>query len=137
MLGEHLTAVKTRLQAHTLLTDKVDDVIRIRDTGAHVRDNYVVLAVTLPAYVHGRLTAVTGPAGDLALEVRTRIVATSINGLILLVDAVNEQLQGHVLVVPGRTLVALNRDELEDPAWDRAARLYSCDAWYTATSSRA
>lgn len=143
MLGPHHAAAKARLEAHTLLTGAVDDVARLTIGDEAVRENYVVLTVTIPEYEDnnprsqgGRLTAEQSPAGDADLMIRVRVVAVDLDGVYLLMDAVSEQFLGPRLQVEGRSVTALTR-ELDDPVFDRVARLVYMDGYFEATTSRA
>lgn len=134
MLGAHHTAVKARLQANPALSEMISDVVRRKENGEYVQENYVVLAVNIPGY-EPRLANVQDALGDADLEVYTRVVAGDVDGLNDLTDAVSTQLQGHALIVAGRAVTQLNRTELELPAYDKATDLFHRDAWFEATTS--
>lgn len=138
MLRAHHIAARQRLEAHPLLAGTISDAVRTdQGPGASpVRDNYVVLNTTLPLFAGARLAGAQALTADQLVELYVRVVAVDLTGLQLLMDAVNEQLLGHRLVVAGRALTPLERTEFDQPDYDFDARVHFQDAVFEATSSR-
>lgn len=136
MLALHRNAAKTRLEAHPLLAGAVDDVVRTTFDDVVVRDNYVIMSVTIPGFEGDRLTEEQSPTSDAIVTIKVRVVAVDMDGLLQWMDAVSAQLLGPRLEVAGRNVGALTR-ELDEPVFDRVARLVYMDAYFEATTSRA
>lgn len=137
MLAAHHAAARARLDAHTLLAGKVDDVVRLTPGDEPVMENFVAIGTTLYGVRGERLTGEQSPDGDYGIGVAATVVAVDAAGAYLLMDAVSEQLIGHRLTVPGRALTSFEREELGEPQWDPRARMVYIEAVFEATTSRA
>lgn len=140
MLATHHAAVKARLGGHSVLTGKVVDAVRDTAGSTEPRSNFVGVATTLVGFDPGensaRLSAAQSPTGDVPLMIRVRYAAVDYAGLLVLLDAGNAQLVGHRLEVAGRAVGPLEC-EIDEPRFDRVARMHYVDAYYEATTSRA
>lgn len=122
-------ALVARLRTHPVLANKVDTIVKVDADGSPVRTNYVVAAPAVPFDLDDRrYTAPQRFASARFLSNDVKVVAVDAEGLLLLAEAVQSHLIGHVLTVTGRTCdpIRLSTDELEegDVKYDAAARLY-------------
>lgn len=137
MIRQHHTAAKARMEANALLAGKVEDAVRLDSTGTKpAQGNYVVLKTALPLFTDPRLADTQAIDLDQLVECSVRVVAVDLNGLYLLMDAVNAQMLGHRLAVAGRALTAFERTEFDEPDYDFTARVHFQDVLFEATSSR-
>ncbi|WP_405375989.1 MULTISPECIES: hypothetical protein [unclassified Microbacterium] len=102
-------AVKARGEEAPSLEGVISDVVRVNDAGGAVRDNYVVLTMSVPAEETDRWTAVTRPDHDREVVFGTQAVAVDPTGVMLFVEDLKAQYLGHVLTVDGRRCDPIRR----------------------------
>jgi hypothetical protein len=136
VIGAHQAAVTARLRENAKLANKVHDGIRVSDDGARVRENAVAVAAFLPGIDERRLTDAQSPLGDTFLYVKGEAVAVDYPGLLLLLDAIREQMSGHPLVVTGRAVTPFEVT-IDEPVFDRASRMWVAPFALEANTSRA
>ena len=134
------TAFSTRLAAHTLLSGKVYDAVRLTDAGEPVRANYVVAKPAGPDRLDdSRYTALQRASSARRFTYDVRVVAVDATGVLLLADAAVAQLVGHSLTVAGRACDPIELVEGVEEAFefDRTARLHWVDLSFRFWSRRA
>lgn len=128
MLRAHYNAVKTRLEAASVLSGKVDASVRVND-GEAVRANYVVLYPTGPSVLDdGRFTKLQQASSRATFLYDIRAVAVDADGCGLLTEAVYAQMIGATLTVTGRRCWPCRLDEAGRVEFDRTAGLFYCDS---------
>lgn len=133
-------AFKTRVAAHSMLSNKTDTVVRLKADGTPVRTNYVVLTPGIPDLDDDRYTAPQVVESKRICRYDTRIVAVDVDGLLLLTEALHTQLIGATLTVSDRTcdpIRLLPGVEEGRVQFDRTARLFYLDETYEFVSRRA
>ena len=133
-------AFKTCLAAHTILSGKVDTVVRLNTDGSPVRTNYVIATPSVPDRLDdGRFTAPQQADSDRLLTFDVRTVAVDSDGVLLLTEAVITQVVGHELTVPGRRCERIRLVEGVEEGrveFDRTARLFYVDMSFRFVSRR-
>ncbi|GAA5198525.1 hypothetical protein [Microbacterium jejuense] len=135
-------AYLARLRAHSTLANKTDTVSRVNTDGSPVRTNYVVAIPSTPTRLDDdRLSAPQRFESSRGLSVDVKVVAVDIDGLWLLLEAVQTQSIGHELIVPGRKCspIVMATDDLEEGRmkYDPTAKLYYIVASFDFTSDPA
>lgn len=108
-IAAHYKATRAQLAGGSVLADgipkpgdkRVYDVVRMNGDKPF-RDNYVILWPDSPRLDDGRFTALQRPQSTMRYRFDTRVVATSMDALLLFQDAVRERLVGVTIPVPGR-----------------------------------
>lgn len=119
MLAE-FTAFRERLAAHQLLIGKVETAVRLSKGNEPVRANYVIAFPAAPDIVaDNRYTAAPDPDADARYTWDVRVVGVDADGVMLLADAVKDQLVGHTLTVPGRRCEPIEYVEPVEEGWGR------------------
>ena len=99
-IADHYQATRVHL-AVGILANRVYDVVRMNGSSP-VRDNYVILWPDSPRVDDQRYTAAQAPDSSMLYRFDTRVVSTSMAGLLQHQDAVRNRLIGQVIEVPGR-----------------------------------
>lgn len=134
------TAFKTRLAAHSLLSGKVFDAVRLTDSGEVVRANYVVVRPAGPDRLSdARYAGLQAPASKRRFTFDVRVVAVDADGVLLLAEAAVAQMVGYSLTVTGRRCDPIGLVEGVEEAFefDRTTRLHWVDLSFRFWSRRA
>ena len=131
------TAFKGRLADSPLLVGKVDTAVRVTNDGSAVRANYVIAFPSVGALDDERFTAPQTTDSKRAFSNDVRVVAVDADGLLLLAEAVQSQMVGHVLSVAGRTCTPMRLDlDSDTVGYDKTARLFCIDMTFEFESMR-
>lgn len=139
MIGPIFTAIRSWMSGAPTLSGKIEDTVRLAVADAAVRENYVILFPTTPTDLgDDRFTAVQSVDSRAVWEFDVRVVATSKDGIIQLMDVVIDRLVGHVLTISGRTCsrITLDPQETGEVEYDKTAQLYYVDISFGFTSYR-
>lgn len=120
-------AIRARLSADTLLNGRVYGTVRVSAGDEAVRDNYVVLSLSIPEEDTSRYTAVTYADADREVVFNVQCVAVDEDGVDRYIEAVKTRLLGHVLTITDRTCTPIRRlpdVEEGEVRYDRTARLF-------------
>lgn len=120
------SAFKARVASGPVLTGRVYDTVRLNTDGTPVRDNYVVLTPSIPVLNDARYMVVETAVSAAVQTINAQVVATSRDGLLLLLEALQEVI-GWTPDVPGRDCTPVSEVagvEEGFEKFDRTARLY-------------
>lgn len=134
-------AFKTELGVPAVLSGRVFAAVRYTDAGELVRDNYVVAKPNFADIDDRRYTSLQRFGSAELCEFDARFVATTPDGVLLLLEAALEHLLGRVLTVAGRVCDPIRVDRTANDRtgmqFDKTARLHYLDTTFTFTSRSA
>jgi len=114
MIADHYDAMLARLEER--FPGKVFDTARVNTNGEYVRENYVILSGGSPAETgsarHGRTQILND---DAVFDYTVRVVGTSSNTVLDMLDAVNGQLSQWTPTIPGRNCNRLHYPPRQRP----------------------